>query len=227
MDCVVYLLLTHYIDPKMDGWTDDEKIKIKPLIKIIASYNNNQINLLDNWIKECERLTENDHTRFILIQYQELLKQLAGQIMNKQLMEKFYENMIIDDHFNTAMSLKSMLEDLTQHRLEKLFETFKDNCAPFESVGIYKNIAVVFVRGKYKDSLFQIDIVVEPNKYKLQIVKQGNITLATLIQSLELEKDFSPVNDRIQRVFEFPKQEQDLYSFVNNFKDKLKNSVTQ
>jgi hypothetical protein len=220
----------------MSDWTSDQIQKIKKLIIPIVAYNPYKEITLSSWIDDClkQTLDQEDHARFVLLQYQELLKQLAGQIMNTQLMEEFNKKMAVGDNFSIAMSLKDMLEDLIQYRVKNIENTFKNSCQPFTGVWIWKQIIAVFeYLPEYKGCRFKLHIVVENNKYKFQVLLlTGNITVETLLQSLDLEKGFERVNfvehmhiekinGAMQRVFKYPEEEQKLFEYINNFKDKL------
>jgi len=242
VDCIVYLLPTRTKSPNMARWDSDKKKKVEDLLKPIAAYNPNEEKTLNSWIEDCKEelqkpLNSEDHARFVLIQYQELLKQLAGQIMDTELMEQFYDKMIINNNLSTALNLKELLEHLVQYRIEKLINTFKhkDNCDPFKIwEEPWKKVVVVFEGPPIKDFRFKVHVVVQDSRYKFQIWPVKNsITLENLSEFLELEKEFERVSDSmlnldvLQRVFEFPGEEQKLVDYINHLKEKLRIDIGQ
>ena len=67
--------------------------------------------------------------------------------MDKQILEQFYKQMNEPEQFATALSVKSMLDELPVYRIDRIVDHFKNNCYPFESVWNWNNkAAVIFFR---------------------------------------------------------------------------------
>src|ERR1017187_4764042 len=88
--------------------------------------------------------------------------------MNKPIMEKFYNIMVQGENLKTALSLKSMVDDLVVYRVERIIDTFKNNLAPFEKLDNYHDYDVAFMNLFWNDAHLGLDIGVEPESYSFQ-----------------------------------------------------------
>jgi hypothetical protein len=248
VDRIVYLTLNQPKYPNMSKWElkdENERKKIKDLLILMVAYNTDQKPTLFDWIHNCKKRIEKEiekldkngdkkvenyvHSKFVLMQYEELVKQLAGENMNTELMDEFYEKMKDEHNFLIATSLKDMLEKLTIHRAHRLFKEFEGQSdhMPFEGIVKWKPTIVVFEGKKYSDFRFKIYIRVEDKCYKFQVelVRQDSavgMLIKTLSKTLELERDFFEYKTdyMMQRIFDF-KQEKELITYFNEFKQKL------
>jgi hypothetical protein len=220
VDCIVYLLLNYQLKPDTFGWSEVDYGKVYPKLITVPASNETSNDLVNGWLQFCIKQTRNEDALFVLKQYETLLKQLGIKAMDKQIMEKFYENIMQDDHYVTALSVKSMMTDLPVYRLERIIDTFMDDAYPFDRVWNWQNRAAVFDRCNFANGVFAIDIFPEGDIYKLQFFcrENGHLSPVDMLERLGISEDFHPAGDRMQRIFKFPNQEEELYQYIRNLK---------
>ena len=128
-----------------------------------------------------------------------------------------------------------MLDELTQYRRQRLVEEFKHAYKPFAGFGPYlanyiffegeKYSDVIFEGKKYSKFRFKIYVRVEIDCYKFGVhlvLPDSAIDIEALSILLELEEGFKYNNREraMERIFDF-KHEQELITYINNFKGKL------
>jgi len=151
--------------------------------------------------------------------------------MNKQIMNQFYTKMLEGNNFETANSLRIMLDDLSYCRVERIVDTFKIDMKPFRNIGNYKNWDAYFCDCFWGEAHLGIDIVMNPDSSLFLFWDRRHISEQPKEDSakLALEKmgifgEFSLNEDGIKyrrEAFAFPVMEKELYSYIVEFKRKL------
>jgi hypothetical protein len=227
VDAIVYLLLNDEKKPSVDGWNDFEINKIDEKLIVVSTCKKSENDLLHGWIYKCEKMTNNVDALFVLRQYGKLLELLGGNIMNKQISEKFFETMLEGENFNTALSLKTMIEELASYRIERILDEFRNNPKPFYQVRKTRTDIVRFENCEIDNSKYSIDICAEIDKYKFQFwdinfSNEGENPAKILLQKLNYFDCFVPVDYWFERIFKFPSEEKELYDFIREIKKRLK-----
>jgi len=223
---VAYLLLSDEKKPNIDDWTQDEIETILKKVISVSVYKETSNDLFNGWILPCERITQNADALFVIRQYGKLLEYLGGNNMNKPIMEKFYESVVVEENFKTAISLKSMIEELPNYRIEKIVDTFIGNPKPFYQLRKMSNTMTRFEGFEIENSKYAIDIVAEIDKYKLQFwdtnYKEGDNPAKYKLQNLGLLDDFYEVDYWYEKLFAFPSEETKIYDYIKMIMNKLK-----
>lgn len=222
---IVYLVLNKKKDPDTFEWTEKEKKEVKKRLVIIAAYDETDHDLYNGWLNTAERIASNVDVKFVVKQYRDIIKKLGGNVMNKLILEKFYAEMLTGETFKVALSIETMIQDLIQYRQDRIIEHYKSHPQPFESVGPYKEYAVIFWRCMIGASDFSIDLVVRKEDYSFEFWdrnytgQEGNPAQRLLI---EMQEDgFTLGGIRMKKVFKFPEEEDTLYQYIDTFKEKL------
>jgi len=227
-DAIVYLRLNGEADPDMTGWKPDDQKRVKAILKVICAYDETEKDLLNGWIEPCaeeSKKSKNPDVHHIFRQYGDLIKKLGGNIMNKPVMQKFYEIIVKDENLKTALSLKAMLDELIIYRADRIVEKYKDDPAPFDKV-FYYDEGALFQRSQIpnltmavwpglEDYLFTFHDRNDPEGTRGQ-------TKATL-QKMGCLGDYAFKGGQFHMVkkFAFPSQEEDLIRHLTDFKRKL------
>lgn len=226
-DAIVYLRLNGKTPPDMTEWTPDEKTQVSSRLQIICAYDETNKDLLNGWILKCEALSNNSDAKHILRQYGGLIKKLGRNIMNKPIMEKFYNIMLAGENLKTALSLKAMLDDLVPFRVGKIIDKFKTDLSPFNKIANHQNYDAYFTGLLWNDAHFGIDVVVEPELYLFQFWDRKDRAgvrghAKSILEAMnQFDKYHLREGGMYCREFSFPSQERDLVEHITDFKQKL------
>lgn len=224
---VAYLLLSDEKKPNIDDWKQEEIETILKKVVSISAYKESNTDLFNGWIIPCERASQNVDALFVLRQYGKLIEYLGGNKMNKPILEKFYESVVIEENFKAAISLKSMIEELPNYRIERIVDNFINNPKPFYQLRKMSNSMARFEGLEIDNSKYAIDIVAEIDKYKLQFwdtnfKNEGDNPAKFKLQKLGLLDDFYVVDYWYEKMFTFPSEETKLYDYITMIMNKLK-----
>ena len=254
IDAIIYLSLNgkkpntdkgNWTEPKVKKETKEE---IEKKLLEIAAFNNadKEKDLYHGWIIPCSNAANNIDALLVLRQYGKLLKSLNKTTMNEQIMGKFSETILRDDNFETAKSVRDMLEMLPEFTATRLANDFQQKAIniPFKVIKA-DSIICWFREYKWQESEMAIEIKVDLNKslnrckYIVDFCDatyyygSGNTNRAIDILNILRQSDsqllFNEIpdlerNNKVyyRREFEFPKQEKEMISFVDLFNKKLK-----
>jgi hypothetical protein len=65
--------------------------------------------------------------------------------MNKPIMKRFYDIVMEGDKYNTALSLRAMVDDLIVYRVERIVDAFKNDPLPFHRIGNWEDCDAFFM----------------------------------------------------------------------------------
>ena len=227
-DAIVYLRLNGEHGPDSTTWTPADHLLEMPSITNICAYNETTNDLLNGWIKTCESAASaHSDAQHILRQYGKIICKLGGNIMNQPIMEDFYKLICEDDNFKTALSLKAMVDDLVQFRVEKIITRFKNDLEPFRKLGNYNNYDACFTELVRQDAHFGMDVIASQKSYSILFwdrndavgVKGNARRLLEKMGCLEEYKFGGRFTKKVE--FIFPSQESELIEYIANFKKKL------
>lgn len=156
VDAIVYIPLNENKVPDRSTWVGNDEKNIDGLLCIVPAYSKKGINLVENWLKPCTMLSCDIDCISILRQYGKLIKTLNNNNMDNMILEKFYNTLLEDDNYQTAMSVKEMLQQLPVYMADRLCEEFKKN------EGSYKV-------WKYRENFCGILFIVNETQYKIDI----------------------------------------------------------
>lgn len=225
-DAIVYLRLNGKTGPDTTGWTVDECRQVSKLLRTVCAYDETENDLLNGWIVKCEQISEQADAKYLLRQYGALIKKLGGNVMNKPIMEKFYNIVRQDENLKTALSLKAMVEDLVLYRVEKIIDIFRNDMTPFRRLANYQNYDAYFTNLIVGDAHFGLDIVTELESYSFEFWdrndKEGKKGRAMrILEKMNCVTEYVPKGGQFAKTFHFPTQEEDLYEHIRKFKNDL------
>lgn len=230
-DAIIYLRLNGHAGPDMTGWSTTDQEQVKAILRIIPAYAETENDLLNGWIAPCQKAALSHDAQHILRQYGDLIRKLGSNIMNKPVMDNFYNLILEGENFKTALSLKAMLEDLILYRVEKLIAHFQYDLAPFGRIANCNDNDAYLTGLHWNDAHLGLDIWVGPDSYALQFWDRNDRPRANgraeaILQKMGCVSDFTIRNDCFNKDFAFPAQEQELIDYVTNFKKKLATATT-
>ena len=230
-DAIIYLRLNGNSGPDTTRWTADDRSQVMPILHVVCAYDDSENDLLNGWILKCKSLAINPEAQHILRQYGDIIKKLGGNIMNKPIMEEFYKVICEGNNLKTALSLKAMLDDLVQFRVEKIITTFKSDLTPFGKIANYNNYDAYFTGLFWKEAHLGLDVWVLPESYALtfwdrndDLGKKGYAR--TVIEKMGCLDEFKFDGKFTKKVeFAFPSQEAKLIDYISGFKRKLSEAI--
>lgn len=223
---IVYLTLTLSKTPHKLDWTDEEIENIDKILTIIPSTAKSSINLLDNFLNPSILLVNSIDENSVIRQYSKLIKYLNHNTMDSVSLEKFRENILIDNNLETAISIRNMLNDLPEHIAIRIEEKYNQNCYPFKNVWRYKNTTTVFEAFEFDNLYFKLDIQCSINGYRAVFwnSKIENFNTKEKFINLNSLNDFTQEVDRPTHLYKTFKlnEESLLFDFIDNLKNELK-----
>ena len=156
VDAIVYLPLDANKRPDQSTWNESDKQHVLPLLCSIPAYQKKGVNLVNGWIEPCTLIAKNIDCVSVLRQYSELIKILCKNIMDKVILNKFYQSLISEKSLETALSVKNMLQDLPIFMADLLYDVFKTDSGDYDV-------------WKYKPNFCGIRFNVSGNQYKIDI----------------------------------------------------------
>ena len=230
IDAIIYLPLNYSKSPDMSDWTERDKANVCPLLNIIPAYDKSRINLLDNWLCPIEKITNNIDVLSTLRQYSKLIRLLNANAMDTVILEKFYEEIKEGDNLKTAQSIRNMLNELPCYMARRVFETYRNRCAPFSKIFLWSpnDPSWAVFEGDILGIHVKLDIECAEEGYNT-VFKMTNDSIhdqdifLKIITNVESFKGFSftmEEPDRVSRKFGFF-AEAGLYSFINSLLTEL------
>lgn len=167
IDSIVYLPLDFSKSPDMFDWTETDKANVCPLLNIIPAYDKSRINLVDNWLKPVQEITNDIDVLSTLRQYSKLIRKLNANAMDIVILEKFYEEIKDGNNLKTAQSIRNMLNEIPQFLARRIFEKYRNICAPFSKVWIYNYRDAVFEGANILGQYIKMDILCSEEGYEI------------------------------------------------------------
>ena len=167
IDSIVYLPLDFSKSPDMFDWTENDKANVCPLLNIIPAYDKSRINLVDYWLKPVQALTNDIDVLSTLRQYSKLIKLLNANAMDVVILEKFYNEIKDGRNMKTAQSIRNMLNEIPQYLARRIFEKYRNICAPFSKVWIYNLKDAVFEGASILGLYIKMDILCSEEGYEI------------------------------------------------------------
>lgn len=231
---IIYLNLIKGKTPSKSGWKDQEKEKIKKLIQIIPATGIGTKNLIDDWLKPLSYTSELLDSISILRQYINLLNELSGKKMNSIILSKFYQTILEEERYETALSIRNMIEDLGEFRAMKVKDDFIEQATIFNNVEVFpwgKKLRLwrtKFTNCNLKGLNLIFELVYSNKSTKVELYDNDNRNLEkvdkvkVLLDDLNIIDLFTLNSDkRYIKTFKFPTEEENLNEFISNLLSKF------
>lgn len=224
-DAIVYLRPFGTSKPDTTGWRKNDVRTVSNLLTVVPAYSEYGHSLFAGWLQPCiEALPDADDAKFILKQYALLIKKIGAQNMNKPMMERFYQKMLEADHFQSAISLKSMLDDFPFFRAQHLQDHFQYDLEPYTRCEIYKEYNVYFTGFEVEGAHLDIEMEQATSVFSLwdrndRAGERGHAE--AMLTKMGIRADYSREEGHFRKVFQFPSDETALYEHVRAFKKRL------
>lgn len=199
---IVYIPLSNNKVPDRTNWKECESISIQKYINIIPAFSDNkEVNLCNNWLKNCINSSDNIDCISGLRQYVKLIKFLNINNMDNVILEKFYENLKIGENLNTAVSIRDMLNDLPAFLASRIQNRYMSNYTPFAKIWRNKESDTVFegftLNGN--NQYYKLDVWCNESGYDLYFWNSQNDQedIKSIFINFESLKDFQPKDGNV------------------------------
>lgn len=126
VDAVVYIPLADTKQPSFYGWTEEEKQRIQSLLVVLPATHYEVHSLIRDWLNPAILASTDSDLQFTLRHYKKLIQTLSQDSMNTVAMEEFYDLLQKKENWNTANTIKGLLEQLEKYRAYRIRDYFKD-----------------------------------------------------------------------------------------------------
>ncbi|MDR2766928.1 MAG: hypothetical protein LBB82_01230 [Treponema sp.] len=236
VDRIVYYSQDGIKKPDPFTWTDEDKqLELDKIIVLGAAANGTGTDFKNAFLVKCKDNTTDEQEKAFYCQYIDLLEYLGRKQMDYQLMGKFYKEMLDKEQYNSALSIRDMLNDLMKFRGGRIYNSFLNNHAPFEKSLTNSTLAQYeYIRNIAPDERIKIDIWSEQNQTKIlfwiQDAKTKSDLIGTILQKIGEEDNFTKegVNSYV-KIFKFPEEDEMLDTYLKKLfalLDKNKDAIT-
>ena len=223
IDSIVYLPLDYSKSPDMFDWTQEDKANVCPLLNIIPAYDKSRINLVDNWLMPIQASINDIDVLSTLRQYSKLIKLLNTNAMDIVILEKFYNEIKDVNNLKTAQSIRNMLNELPQFLARRIFDKYRNRCAPFSKVWIYNLKDAVFEGAEILGLYIKMDIWCSEEGYEILFYspedhQPDETVFNEILSKVKSLNGFRPVSEQKCRLtynIDFS-DEAGLISFIDN-----------
>ena len=203
---VVYLTLNSSKRPDKNDWSKAELKEIDPILFLIPAYESDasKPNLFNDWIILSIINSANLDSSYLLRQYGNLIKFLNTNTMDTVSLEKFYFSLKENKNFETAISIRNMLNDLPEYLAIRIEEKYKEKCYPFNRVWRYQQADTVFDGFYLNDLYFKLDIFCRIDGYFVQFWRPNfpDYNIASEFKPrIKILSDFTFVNNEMNKIF--------------------------
>jgi len=225
-DGVVYLTLNRCAVPDKKNWSTAEKEEVDKILIVVCAFGENEDSLLNGWIRECENLPgASVDARLLLKHYGLLIRKLGRKVINKSIMEKFFNLMKDEGKLKAALELRKMLGELIEYRADRIFDHFKMSHLPFESISIASGNDVFFVR-TIEGVRYGVDVIVEDLGYVFQFWDKDDRfgvkgRAGKLLKQMDCFDEYGCNSGKFEKYFKFPSEEDPLIQHIQAFQGKL------
>ena len=233
IDAIVYLPLSDYKKPDMQDWTKQDKANIDPLLVTIPAYNKSgAINIVDDWLRPSILLSDNLDVVSTLRQYSNLITKLNHDIMDINVLEKFYNKLLLENNMETAQSIRDMMKELPEYMAKRIFETYRNGkkFEPFSKVDMWKDHACTFFeKAKVGEHSITIDVYCGESGYELWLFEREKELSVTdydfIVNQINSFSRFEkkPIDDGYRGYTQFRfDEEKELFDYIDGILADLK-----
>ena len=193
VDAVIYLTLNGKKSVNKDTWTRNEEIhdEIEKKLVYISAYSDgdkkNEEKSIYGWLEKCKEICEFENNKFIIEQYQQLLKSLRGYVMANELNEKYYEEVKNKNMSESLENLVSIHKGLVNYYPNKIREEVKND---MEMKKCYRESLVLPKPYESTIDFFNLGL---KTRYLLKIYFINNKKCEVRISDRDEEWDFDPL----------------------------------
>jgi hypothetical protein len=222
VDRIIYYSLDGEKCPDKSTWTNEDlQLGLDKKIVFGAGANGSENDFVNAFLVPCKNNTENEQEKAFYCQYIDLLEYMRRNQMNYQLMEKFYHEMINIEQYNSALSIRDMLNDFPTFRRDRIYDHFLNNYAPFEKTFKWSSNDTVYeyIRDIEPNENIKIDVFSEQNQSKIcfwiQEPKIKSDLIKTILEKIGEENSFikKDINFYI-KIFKFPEEDEMMYKYL-------------
>ena len=226
---IVYIPLDTNKTPNEQDWKKDEREEINKKLVIIPVFDANEKDFLNGWIKCCELVAKNVDALSVIKQYGALINNISINIMDNQIMEKFYK--LTCENYKTVIETRNMLNELPKYLATRIKQRYSPTPPPFNKTWIWQNTVAVIDEYYIDSHCITIDIVCSSELYTLtffdrQYDSTTNVT-EDILRTIGLADKMAWNGRRFEKKFAFPDDEDKLFIFIDILINKLQNNVLE
>lgn len=221
---ILYLSINGNKNPTKLDWTSEDKIKIENKITIMSGIERENFFNIEVIINKSIIKTTNINHIVFQKQYKNLLNKIDAENINLYVMNELYSKIKSKGDLDELLTLKNLINELPNYRAIKIKEHFKNNSSPFTSVQIHRNYTTYFNKLTFLESDFAIDIDCNEKNYEVSFFDRNaetNETVKLFLEKTDLDFFEREASSRLFKLFQYPEQENDLYEFIKEAKNKI------
>jgi hypothetical protein len=227
---IIYLTLDRVKQPDYSDWSESDKKKVLPLLRIVNAYTGSAKDLYNGWLLECHRISVRLDSITVLRQYIKLIKHLGVSHMDTFMLENLFDSLSKNEKdYRAAISLKLMLEKLPIHLAQRIQDKYKYKSNPFGNPWIYRDTTAVLGDWSYHESQLALDIQCSLDGYLIMLFDRGqnSESVDKLVETIDMGSELSFDSSRGRHVKQFKienlaEAEKELFEFLDNFLIKIK-----
>jgi hypothetical protein len=202
IEAIVYLPLDVNKEPSQHDWESGDADKINPRLVILPAYKVGGKDLTNGFIGKAIAQANSLTVKYTLIQYQQLLKQLAQNYLELNQLEIMINEISPDENYQQLVKSAQALLDLPKQYAQRLHDTFGP-IRPKGDCWVYKSTTSVIDNIHHGGFHFAIDIVCFPEKYVVEFFERKlNLEqVEKLFPKLILTHGFQEIQGRYKREY--------------------------
>jgi hypothetical protein len=222
VDGILYFSLDGLKRPDKSTWNNNDlQLGLDEKIVFGAASNETNLDFINNFLVKCMNNAKNIQENSFYNQYIDLIKFLRRNQMDYDLMEKFYNEMLVGEQYNSALSIRNMLNDLKTFRRDRIHNYYINNCEPFENIGTWSKNYTYFeyIRDISTKEFIKIDVICEENYSKIQFwiqdTKAKTDIIKIILENIGEDKSFKKEDENIySKTFKFPTEDKKMYEYL-------------
>ena len=225
---IVYLPLDSNKIPNQHDWTKKEIGEINKKLVIIPTSNGSQKDFLNGWIRQCELVSKNIDALSVIKQYGGIINNISINNMDNRIMSKFHK--LVSENYETVIETNKLMTKLPHYLAKKISEHYEIPPKPFTKVWIWNNTVAVIDMYIIDGHCFTIDVTCSIERYSLQLFSRdsiGNNMIEEILRDIGLDREMTLKGGRFSKEFLFPKQELELFEFIDSLCKKLQSQIEQ
>ena len=230
VDAIVYLSLYGNKKPSVQYWEESEKEQLSKIIIELGAYSGSENDLYNGWLRHCESIATNVDALFVIRQYRKLINEIGGTIMDNQLLEKFYNELVKGDNYNVAITIKDiMTADLAVYLAQRIIDKFNQTPRPFNNVHLY-GVHAVFHEWFINESNYAMTVTYitdseKQKNYTIRLFDRNQLNISEEVNSILRKNGFEESEGEFYKYFSFPKEIDEMIIFLQNLLTDFNNSI--
>ena len=221
VEAIVYLSLYGNKKPSVQYWEESEKAQLSKIIIELGAHSGSENDLYNGWLRHCETNAENVDALFVIRQYRKLINEIGGTIMDNQLLENFYNELVKGDNYNVAITIRDiMTTDIAVYLAQRIVDKFNQAPRPFSCIFLGVPHAV-FHEWFINESNYAMTVTYNPKSmdqknYEIRFFDRNQLGIAQEVNSILRKNGFEESEGEFYKYFSFPKEIDEMIIYLQS-----------